>query len=84
MRQQLGAFKPEEASLQFKTSGRSRKTGDLSDFDRGDQAAGPRISQTAAELLGFSTNIATISRAHRGPSPKEEKYPVSGRLGGGK
>lgn len=84
VRQQLGAFKPEEASLQFKTSGRSRKTGDLSDFDRRDQAAGPRISQTAAELLGFSTNIATISRAHRGPSSKEEKYPVSGRLGGGK
>lgn len=84
VRQQLGAFKPEEASLQFKTSGRSRKTGDLSDFDRRDQAAGPRISQTAAELLGFSTNIATISRAHRGPSPKEKKYPVSGRLGGGK
>lgn len=70
--------------MQLKASGSWSKTEDLSDFDRGDQAAGPRISQTVAELLGFSKNIATIPRAHRGRSPKEEKNPVSGRLGGGK
>lgn len=37
------AAESKEASLQFKASGRSKKTGDLSDFDCGDQAAGLRI-----------------------------------------
>lgn len=72
-----------EASLQLEARGRLRKTGDLSDFSRGHQAAGRRILSTTAELLGFSTNIATISRAHRGRSPKRE-ISVSGGQGGGK
>lgn len=37
------AAQSKEASLRFKASGRSKKTGDLSDFDCGDQAAGLRI-----------------------------------------